>query len=105
MTTDVRKLVSALAALAKEQVEKIVRAADASRSVEALMATLAPPVTRKKRGPNKPKPEVAAAPPAPVKKSHHKKPAAFGSALDRVKGLKSPGLKTRKSPAEREDED
>lgn len=94
---DLRKIVSALAALPKEQVEKIARAADASRSAEQALATLAPVPVRRKRGPNKPKVEAPApvAAPAPARRG---RPAAkpLASAIDRLRAVKAGGIKTRK---------
>jgi len=105
---DIRKLVASLASLPKEQVEKIVRAADASRNVEQLMSGLAPaPVARKKRGPNKPKvtatPVVAEAP-KPTRGRPRKDEKPLSSAIERLKAVKAGGVKARRV-VEPDDED
>lgn len=106
---DIRKLVSALAGLPKEQVEKIVRAADASRNVEQLMSGLAPAPTRKKRAPNKAKVEaVAVTIEAPKRPGRPRKDAPvskpLSSALDRLAKVKAGGVKARRV-VEPDDED
>ena len=103
---DIRKLVASLASLPKEQVEKIVRAADASRNVEQLMSGLAPaPVARKKRGPNKPKvtPAVPEAP-KPTRGRPRKDEKPLSSAIERLKAVKAGGVKARRV-VEPDDED
>jgi len=96
-----RELVDALAAMTPDQVKTLVEAADATRSAAALLETLAPVKgKRKKRGPNKAKAvaPVAAAEveeaPAPRRRAK-KNPKPLSSALERLERLKTPGLKTR----------
>lgn len=107
-----RELANALAALPEGSVGALVEAAVAIRRSEEVLAGFNGKKARRKRGPNKPKPEALPAPPAPVvKKSHHKKAAApavtpkpLSAALDRLKAKKVPGLKVRRTVPEDDEE-
>lgn len=103
-----RDLVTALSAIPADQVADLVTAADSLRIVEGTLAALAGKKTRRKRGPNKPKVEAPPAPkpaPAPAPKPRKKTadPKPLSSALDRLKSIKTPGLKVRRTHVEDEE--
>jgi len=108
------ELAQALAALTEKEVEAIVGAASNLRTAEQALAALAPKAkARKKRGPNKPKEASAApvatpeAPPAAPAKRRGRpplpKPAAFSSALDKLKAVKVGDVKVRRPSISTED--
>ena len=91
-----RELATALAALSPEATTAVVSAATSIREMEASLALVAGKKPRKKRGPNKPK-ESPAPPAAKTPAKPAKGAKVFSSVLDRVKAVKTPGLKVRRT--------
>ncbi len=95
-----RELATALAALPEGSVGALVEAAEAIRKAEEVLAGFTGKKARKKRGPNKPKVEVAAPAPVEAPKPTRGRPKAaakpLASAIDRLRAVKSAGIKTRK---------
>ena len=100
-----RDLVVALSALDPAAVEAITAAANSMRETEVALSQITGKKPRKKRGPNKPKIQVPVAPPtakSPAKPAKGAK--VFSSVLDRVKAVKTPGLKVRRTRDQESDE-
>lgn len=99
-----RELATALAALSPEATNAVVSAATSIREMEASLALVAGKKPRKKRGPNKPKETPAPPPTAKTPAKPAKGAKVFSSVLDRVKAVKTPGLKVRRTRDQEADE-